>query len=487
MTVNYQSKKSFIINLRHTFLSAALLVFSGCTSGPNYDAPTLPQNVSDTFNKSARETSALDEQAIQQWWRGFKDPTLTKLIDDGFERNYDIRIAAANAEIARSLAGLQRFDLYPTVTSSGAYQRTRQSGSTLGVDRTLPDTDAVSSGLNASWELDFWGRVRRSVQSATRDAQAAEALRRDAYVIVAADIGLAYVDMRGAQRQVDVAKRNTEIQRETLRLQQIFREEGRSNNLDVARAEAQYRTTRATIPAAEANAQNAAFRLSITTGRTPQELNHLLSEKTEFLKEPELLFLGDPSGLLRRRPDVRAAERTLAARTADIGIEVADLFPKVEILGNVGFSASETSDFGSGNSFTYGIGPSISWPAFNLGRVRARIKAAEAGAEGALATYESVVLTALQEAEVALNNYTQQKRIRADLAIAFERNKVAVETARLRYEQGADDFLNLLDSEARLLASEQTLTASEITILREVVNLYRALGGGWSIAAAKPQ
>jgi multidrug efflux system outer membrane protein len=339
--------------------------------------------------------------------------------------------------------------------------------------------DAIDVGFDAFWELDFFGRVRRGVQAARAEEGAGLATLQDAQVSVTAEVARNYFVLCGLKDQLGVALRNADNQGQTLEITGVRLEAGRGNELDTSRADAQLQTTLSTIPPLEASIATTIHRLSVLTGRQPDVLEEQLRPSLVLPELPVLNAIGTPEALLRRRPDVRIAERNLAAATARIGVAVADLFPKVTFNGSVGYDASKAGDIGTAGSTVFGFGPSISWAAFDLGRVRARIEQARARDDAALATYEKAVLNALEDTEDALITYGRAQLRRDTLARASAASEKAAHLARQRFEVGLTDFLNVLQAETTMLVAQDALAQTRTQTATALVAVYKALGGGW--------
>ncbi len=460
--------------------SASSLTIAACaTVGPDYVAPT-----SDAITPSALQSDnaivAEAEEPAHTWWLALSDATLNRLVRTAFEENRDLRRAAANVEAARAAFRLENVNLRPQGELGADYQRRRLAGAAFGLeDQTFPDTDFFDVGASAQWELDFFGRVRRGNEAAFADLGGAEALRRDAQVLVAAETVRAYTDYRGAALQLEVAQKNLRVQEDTLKLTRTRLEEGLGSALDVARAEAQVRTTEASIPPLEAAGAAAANRLATLTGQTVGDIQTILRKNADLPAPPAALAIGDVSSLIERRADIRAAERALAAATARIGVAKAAYFPRITLVGAVSASAQTLSGIGDEGALGYGVGPSLSWAGFDVPRVKAQVKAAGARAEAAFAAYEQIVLTALEETQTAFAVYGREK-VRFDaLEKASAQARRASDLARTRYEGGVDDFLAVLDAEARQLSAEAALAASRTAVTRSYADVYRALGAGW--------
>jgi NodT family efflux transporter outer membrane factor (OMF) lipoprotein len=473
-----QKEKSVALLAKGATTTGVLLILvalTGCMVGPNYREPRADMPNGFVNANSAGFSNAEVETT---WWRGFNDEKLNRLVVLAIAGNHDLRIATARLREARALRSEVELDRYPTVTSEGSYTRNRLS-EVLAPDIRDRDRNFYSVGFDAAWELDFFGRVQRSIEAATATVEAQAAARRDVTVSLLSEIARNYLELRGAQNQLAVAHRNAENQRETLILTVRLLEAGRGTELDTSRAQAQLNATLATIPPLETTIKRAIYRLGVLVGSQPPALEPELSEAAPVPRIPEIVTLGQPEDLLRRRPDIRVAERNLAATTAAIGIVVADLFPRVTFIGSVAFEAGSLSNFGSRGSDSFSFGPRISWAAFDLGRVRARIRQADARAEAALAQYEQRVLIALEETEDALVDFGRQQAQRDYLRESALASETATTLARLRYQYGVSDFLTVLDAERTLLQAQDQLAQSETTTATALVAVYKALGGGW--------
>jgi multidrug efflux system outer membrane protein len=351
------------------------------------------------------------------------------------------------------------------------------------------EQELYDAGFDASWELDLFGRVRRGVEASRAQAASAVANLQDAQVIVTAEVSRTYFELRGAQTQLAVAKANVVNQQETLKLTQVRLDAGRGTELDTSRAQAQLSTTLATVGPLEATVARDIHRLSVLTGREPNALTDLLAPTKELPPLPAIAAVGDPASLLRRRPDIRVAERDLAGATARIGVAIGDLFPKVSFTGTVGYVAGNASGLGDSGTDSYVIAPGISWAALDVGRVRARIAGARARNEAALARYDHTVLGALEETENALVTHARARDRLAHVQQAAESSDTASRLARMRFQSGLVDFLQVLDAERTQLEAEDRLAQSRTDAATSLIAVYKALGGGWEgapIPSARP-
>ena len=457
-------------------LAAAVLV-SACAVGPDY---VRPERTSPAAFRQAEAAVYSTAEPIAEFWAGFDDPTLARLVEESLAANYDLRAALARLDQARALARLSRLDLLPTVTAGGGYTESRLSEDQApGVPREQRDRGFYDASIDAFWELDLFGRVRRSVEASRADAQAAAADLRSLQVSLAAEVARTYFELRGFQEQLRVARENADNQAETLRLTQVRFDAGRGTQFDVDRARAQLKFTQSRVPALEAVVAASAHRLAVLGGREPAALLPELETPVPLPALPTAVAVGTPAELLRRRPDVLAAERRLASATALIGVATADLFPRFTVGGSFGVAASSLGDLFTRDGQSYAFGPAISWAFLDLGRVRARIAATDAGAEENFALYEGTVLRALEEAETSLVSYTRARREGEELRESAAASSDAARTARLRFESGVTDFLQVLDAERSLLDSEDRLAQSRTRTATALVAVYKAVAGGW--------
>ena len=458
--------------------AALLLLAAGCAVGPDYGEPAP---------KTAEAFQAGDglqkDAAVVDWWRGFADPALDDLVTRAAAANLEVLAAAALVREARALYALEGFDYLPTVGASGAYTRQMLSKATFlnAVPREDRQFDYYSAGFDAFWELDLFGRVRRSREAAAAEVGAAEATRRDVLLSLLAEVARNWFELKGARHRLDVASRDAANEEAVLRLTEARLDAGRGSELDVARARAQLQATRALLPPIETEIARARNRLAVLVGRQPQDFAVDPGPPAPPDALPALVAIGKPEDLLRRRPDIRRAERRLAAATARIGVATADLFPRVTIAGTFGPQAVKLSDLTHAGALAYSFGPTMSWAAFDLGRVAARIRAADARAEADLRIYQDTVLRALEETENALVAFNRERARRDALVEAVAASERALEIAVTRYEAGAIDFLATLDARRVALAQRLQLADSRTRTVTSLIALYKALGGGWEI------
>ncbi|MFC4728408.1 efflux transporter outer membrane subunit [Coralloluteibacterium thermophilus] len=472
--------------LRRGLLLALLpLALAACTVGPDHvrpDPPAPERFLRDTpHGAHARTLDAAwrtDGQAA--FWRAFGDPLLEVLVDEALLANHDLRIALARYDQANALLRGARMDRLPTLSASASGGDVRASAAQApGLDRAARDGEQYEAGLRALWELDFFGRIRRGIEARNADAEASAADLAAVQVAVVGDLVEAYMQLRGFQAQLRVAQDNARNQADTLRLVEARADAGRDAPFDVARVRAQLESTRARIPALEAAVAVTAHRIAVLTGNTPEALALELEEAMPLPPLPDVALDATPAELLRRRPDVVAAERRLHAATARIGVATADLFPRFTLGGLIGSQALSVSDLFERDSETRAITLGIDGSFLDVGRVRARIAAADAAAAADLAAYEGTVLRALEETENALVRLSRAERERVHLEAAAEASGSAARTARVRFENGASNVLDVLDAERVRLAAEDALAQGRTRNASAVVALYRTLAGGW--------
>ncbi len=457
-------------------LLAAVLTLSACAVGPDYRAPEVePAQI------ERAAAAGFDQSRFQAaWWRQFDDPTLDALVGEALAENRELRIAFARLRAARSIRDDAANDRFPTVTAgaSAEYGEAQQPG--FGEERS--SIERYDLGLDMAWELDLFGRVQRRIEASEAQSEAAEAELYQLQVSLIAELVDAYGQLRGAQLRERIARENLENQRNSHRLTEQLRDAGVGSELDVLRADARLAATEASLPQLQAQQTRATNRIATLLGQRADRLSVDLMPR-ELPAIAKALPIGDPTELLRRRPDILAAERQLAAATANVGVATADLFPRVSLSGFLGFIAGRGSQIGSSAAQAWGVAPSITWAAFDMGSVRARLRGAEADAEGALASYEQQVLLALEESENAFSDYARAQERLLALLRQSGASRAAAEQAAIRYREGTVDFLVLLDAERERLAAEDAQAQAEVEVYRGVVGLYKALGGGWQLAS----
>lgn len=457
-----------------TVLVAVLL--SACTTvGPDYGPPTNIEESPPQWTgelEGGLTAADLHPQTLAQWWKTLEDPTVDSLIERAIVANLDLRTAEAQLRQARAQRAVAGSAQFPTIDAAGsAVSSGTGSGST---------TELYSTSFDAGWELDVFGGTARAIEASEADLQAAQEARRDVLVSVLAEVALNYVELRTFQSQLAVARENLRNQEESQAIVQAQFDAGAVTELDLSQATANVERTRSEIPQLEQNVDKALNRLAVLVGKPPGSLDAELQEPKALPTPPVQVAVGVPAETLRRRPDVRSAERRLAAETARIGVATAELYPKFTLSGTIGLEALSLSNLTSSDSQTFRIGPGFRWNLFDGGRARQRIEIQDAVQEQAMIAYEASILRALEEVENAITAYTQEQLRYRSLNESAKAAERAATIARTRYDAGASNFLTVLDSERTVLGAQSSRAASEGTIVSNLVRLYKALGGGWT-------
>jgi len=461
---------------RFALVSFSALALSACAAGPDYVAPIAPATASGPFLSQSGAVSAAPIAA--DWWKLYNDPVLDGLIEDALKANTDIRVAVAHLEKARAALSGARADRLPQADlgAGATYGRVPVTQRAPGA----PQEDwSVDAGLNVSYEVDLFGRVKRNVEAARGDWQAAEADADAVRIAVIADTTRAYADAASGAVRLKVARHIVDLLDQLVDLTKRRHDAGFATQLDEARVLTLRDQRAADIPALEAERQAALFRLATLTGRTPADLPEIAAQRSIGLEVTQAIPVGDGAALLARRPDIRAAERRLAGDTARIGVATADLYPKISLGGSVGSTGPNIADaFGAG-PLRWLLGPLISWN-LNPSATRARIAGAKADSQAALATFDGTVLNALQETETALSNYARTLDRRRSLLSARNFAEQAAKVARAQQREGAIDGLQLLDTERTFSEAEAALALQDSLVSAAQIDLFRALGGGWA-------
>jgi NodT family efflux transporter outer membrane factor (OMF) lipoprotein len=491
--------------LRVVVAAGTVLLLGGCTVGPNFQAPSWasPKSwFSGPREKVPAEPSVPVAAPVDpNWWTLFHDPELTALERRVAAENLDVRTATAQLAESRAQLGVARAAQFPTFNANGSY--TRQKASDVGEFATIPDAlgangasgnsvggfkagdlgafDVYQAGFDASWELDLWGGVRRSVESAKASVMAAAEARRAVLLTNLAEVARDYILLRGVQTQLHIARDNVNTARQSLLLTQQRAAGGVTTDLDVANASAQLRSTMAEIPTLEQQEAADINALSLLLGQPPNALRGELAEPKPVPPVPPRVPVGLPSELARRRPDVMQAEAQLHAATANIGVAVAAFYPSVTLSGSVGLQALQPWQFFELNARQYSFGPGITIPIFEGGQLKATLYLRKAQQEEAAINYQKTVLQAWHDVDNALTAYQTEQARRDQLVLAVAQNERATELAQSRYQEGVADFLSVLVAETSLLSSQQQLADSTTTVSENLVALYKALGGGWEI------
>ncbi|MFM0734625.1 efflux transporter outer membrane subunit [Paraburkholderia sediminicola] len=473
-------------------LAAAALLFalSGCTVGPDYHgAPPLAQDAHSnaTFVRApAAGTTATP--APSQWWLALNDSQLNDLIAAAFAHSPDVHIAQARLRESRSQLQQQRANALPKVSGDAAALRMREpdlsslsSGSASGSSASSGrgPLQLYTAGFDATWEIDLFGGTRRAIEAASADAEAVDADLADTQVSLAAEVAQTYIELRDQQTRLELAQRQAETEQKMLTLTQQRRERGTAADIDVERLNTQVENTRATLIPLDAQLTDSLDRLAVLTGREPGALDEQLAGTRPLPALPETVAIGDPSAMLQQRPDIRAAERRLASSNAQIGEHIADFFPKVTLLGDIGFSASDPGHLVRKSNFSWIGAPYLQWNVFDFGRTLGTVHAAEASRDEAEARYTKAVLGALQDANSSLSRYGHQREHVVTLQKVEASATHSATLMRQRYSAGVATLIDLLDTQRQEFTAQQNVVAGRAELLKDFVSLQKSLGTGW--------
>jgi len=469
--------RSFSVAL--VVVGLGVTILGGCMVGPNFHPPqptTIPNawvGVEKTPTAPSIVTAA--QPALMQWWMQFDDATLTWLVDGALKANLDLRIAETRLREARATRGVVAGGLWPTVTATGGYQKFHTAGVTSGNQ----ELNLYQAGFDTVWELDLFGGLRRNVESADANIQAAIANIRDAQVSLIAEVALNYIQLRGYQQEIVIAENNLKSQEHTADIVHRNFKVGFASGLDAANADSDVATTESQIPVFESEARQAIYALSVLLARPPGDLLEQLSPTGNLPKVPLQVPAGLPSDLLRRRPDIRQAEAQLHAATAQIGVATADFFPTFSLTGSLNWSSNLLRILWNNADRSFAVGSSVTWPLFQGGAVVSNVRLQEALRDESFITYQQTVLAAFQDVENALIAFAKEQQHHKLLNDAVIANHKAVDLSLQLYIAGLTDFLNVEITQRTLYSSEDALVQSETSIVTDLIALYKALGGGW--------
>jgi NodT family efflux transporter outer membrane factor (OMF) lipoprotein len=502
-----------------TFLWAALPVLAGCSVGPDFkgvqsqlpnsffNAPPIVQEV------HAPPSETVADPVDPNWWKLFGDTQLTALEGQIAGANLNLAVLSRRFSQARAQVGLAQSSLFPQLGANGSYSRELLSqngvialfptggggnssfgslgssanglGGTVGA---IPNTTAIppfnlyQGGFDASWEIDIWGRIRRGVEASKANLQAAADNVRGSLISTQAELARDYIQLRGAQRNLEITRENLDSAQQSLKLTRERAATGLTNDLDVAQAQAEVATVAAQLPGLQQQESLMINAISLLMGAPPRALQSELIDAKPIPPVPPLVPVGLPAQLVRRRPDIRAAEAQLHAATAQIGVATAAFFPDVSITGSFGFQSLMLSNLASWRSAQYGVGPQFTLPIFQGGQLVSTLHLRQQMQQEAAVNYQQVVLQSLHDVDNALTAYHAEQQRRDQLQLAVDANQRALKLARERYIQGISTFLDVLQAQRDLLATQQQLTDSTSTVSTDLVALYKALGGGWEDA-----
>jgi len=477
-------------------LAALALLVSGCLVGPDFQPPhpEAPANWEGVTKMPTKQPYVITAQPAEltQWWRQFDDPRLTGLVEEAIKANLDLQLAKARLRQARALRGVAVGGLWPTITVTSTFQREKtqvvtQGGSSKVAPKTAQVENLYQAGFDAVWEIDLFGGVRRNLEAANANVEAAIENINDVLVTLVSEVGLNYIQLRGFQKEIVIAKNNLKAQQDTATITRQRSGVGFLSALDVANAEGNVATTEATIPVFENSAQQAIYALSVLLARPPADLLEQLAPSRNLPSVPSEIPAGLPSNLLRRRPDIREAEAQLHAATAQIGVATAQLFPQFSLTGTMNWQSNLLQTWWGAAGNSYSFGPTLTWPIFQGGALISNVRVQEALRDQAFITYQKTVLTAFQDVENAMIAFNKEQQHRKSLNESVIANRKAVELSVELYTMGLLDFLNVLVAQRSLYTAEDALVVSETNIVTDLLALYKALGGGWEFVPSEAQ
>lgn len=445
-----------------------------CKVGPEYKRPGVPLAENYTQMNPTQGVHLQLGADLANWWTCWNDPALQLLVHEAVRCNHSLKEAALRIQQARAQVGVTRSELFPQLQADGSYTLSKAAGMS-------GSTENWNLGTSLNWELDFFGRLRHYCDATLMDLEVERELYRDAYIILLADVASYYVTARAYQHQIEVAQENIKIRRHTLRMTQEKLAVGTSNQLDVQQALGSLQSVEAELPDLQAGLRHTYNRLSILLGLPPgSDVDALLDRKVPIPKAPELICVGMPAELLRRRPDIRAAEKRIIAQTERIGGAIGDLYPIFSLAGHFGVSASTFTGLWNSDSIQASISPGVRWNILNFGRYKSNVRLQEFKQKELILTYQQTVLKAAEEVDNTLASYVHEKERRSKIEQAVQSYTKALQYSEERYRAGTADFQRVLDSQREKLSFQTQLTVSTANVLQQVITLYRALGGGWS-------
>jgi len=467
-------------------LLAWFACFAGCAAvGPNYGEPDA--KVPDAWAASVGRDLRGGASDLDKWWGNFNDARLTRLIEKVRASNPDVRLAAERIEEARSRRGIARSQLFPAANAGGDYVRNRASESLLFPAPGTNPSNLFSAGFDAGWEVDVFGGIRRGVEAAEAGIGVSQEAYRDVVVTLYAETAVNYIEYRTLEERIRLASANIKGQADSLELASARLEAGLASDLDVAQAETNLATSKALLPLLESQRAFAANRLAALAGGFPGSPEARLGTGSGIPVPKRGFSAGLPADLVRSRPDIRRAERELAAQTARIGVATAELYPKFRLAGDFTLQAAESGDFFQGASRAYAFGPSFRWNIFSAGQIRNTIRAEESGARQAYAAYEGAVIRGVEEVESAMAAIAHEwdRKAQLDIAVGFSRKTVGL--VKQKYTEGLVDFQNVIDAERTLFDNDDNAAISRGAVARNYVILYKALGGGTEVVLEVPE
>ncbi|HLT63266.1 MAG TPA: TolC family protein [Pseudohongiella sp.] len=472
--------------VRSVTLASAMVLLSACAGTyvetKQYEREQLVSSVPGQFSELSISSDAgvrlSESQPVTEWWKTLNDAQLVSLIDRAMLHNHDVQLAMQNLALARLGEEAERLAWRPrtSVALDGSRQRQPDLSAMM-----LPDNpyDRWNSGLDVSWEADVFGRIRQAVNAAEAEVAASQAELEGVYLSLAAEVAANYVQLRGLQQQRNVSQRNADNLQQSYELTVELRDAGLGDGLDVERAQSRLNLVLSALPALDAEIARTIRRIGVLTGQAPHALVDELSTVRELPSIPAVINVGDPAGMIRRRPDIRSAEYQLSAALSRYQLSVTELYPRISISGSLGFVATRLADLGTAGTFTYLLGPGIRWDAFDMGRVQNRIDISDVQVQSQLVRFEQTLLRSLEDIDNAMSALSHETDRHQRLREAAEASARATQLAMVRYEVGSDSFLDVLDAQRTQLEAENLLVQSEADLALNVIRVYKALGGGW--------
>ncbi|MCF8063738.1 MAG: efflux transporter outer membrane subunit [Desulfarculaceae bacterium] len=472
------------MKLKLLLIPMLCLTLAGCvTVGPDYQQQPAPKadvsDISDTPAGQVRRAS-ITKESLVSWWKVFNDPMLSELIQEALGGNLDVRQARAKVREARAQLVISRAGLFPSVDVAGSYKQGRAittadaDGEAIRAENTY-----YSAGFDATWEVDIFGGTRRGVEAAQADIQSEQASLESVWVSMAGEVAQTYVAIRSYQQRLAVAENNLKAQADTLDILQARYQAGLSDELDVQQARYNLEKSRSTIPTLKSGLERSYNALAVLVGKMPGKLQKRLEKARTIPKAPFNVVLKIPADTLRQRPDIRMAERALAAQTARIGVATADLYPKFYLIGSIGLESMKSSKLFNADSNVWSILPSVTWPIFRAGSIRANIEVQNARQEQLAAQYDKAMLVAVKEIRNSLTAFNQEQHRLAALTAAVDAAQKAADIAQDKYRQGLVTFNDVLDAQRSLFTYDDQRITSQEAITGDIISLYKALGGGW--------
>jgi NodT family efflux transporter outer membrane factor (OMF) lipoprotein len=444
---------------------------AGCAVGPDYTPPEPPQDL-DQWQQPSEYGLIVSEADISQWWQVLNDSSLNELVERGLSGNLDLDQARSRVREARAQRGIETAARFPAFTGSGSANKVKNGD--------LQTNELYTTGFDAAWEIDIFGRVSRRIEASTADMQASIESLRSVQVSLVAEIALNYVEVRSFQNRIRVANANIDVQQKTLKVVTDRFDLKLTNSLAVEQAKANLAGTKALIPPLQSGLRQAMNRLAVLTGEKPGALDDFIQDASSVPVVPLEIAIGIPADLIRRRPDIRGAERALAAQCARVGVATADLYPRFTFNGTLQFAAADMPRLFDSTSRLSNIGPAFQWNIFNTASVRSNIKVQNERQKQALIAYEQTILQALEEVENAMVAYARELDRQAALKQAVAATRKSAHLAESLYKDGLKDFISVLDAQRSLFAVEDQSTISSAEVSANLIRLYKALGGGWN-------